>query len=63
MLEMSICSEYLHIPHCEFKKLPREEKIKWIVFADERAKRQQKDIKETETKRKLEQIKKEAPRA
>ena len=51
------------MPHCEYKKLPREEKMKWIIFADERAKRQQKDIKETETKRKFEKLQKEAPRA
>jgi hypothetical protein len=31
-MEMRICANYLHIPHYKFKRLPFEEKMKWIYF-------------------------------
>ena len=57
---MFICSEYLHIPHCEFKKLPRYEKMKWYIYVEEKSKDQEKRTKEQETKRKLEEMKRNA---
>jgi len=46
------------MPHCEFKKLPREEKMKWYIFVEEKGKDHQTKMKEMETKRKMDEMKK-----
>jgi len=51
-LEMFICSEYLHIPHYEFKKFPWEEKMKWYVYVQEKGKREEKRQEEQDRKMK-----------
>ncbi|MFQ6112337.1 MAG: hypothetical protein ACE5LX_09980 [Nitrospinota bacterium] len=30
---MLICAEYLHMPHEDFRALPRHEQKKWLLFA------------------------------
>jgi hypothetical protein len=59
-LEMFICSEYLHIPHCEFKKLPRHERLLWYIYVEEKGKEQEKRDKEMSTKRKMDEMKRNA---
>ena len=52
-LEMSICSEWLHITHEEFTRLPHEEKIKWYAFAEARSDFYEKQEKEREMERRV----------
>ncbi len=51
-VEMFICSEYLHITHLEFEKLPWEEKIKWYILVQEKGKREEKKQEEADRKSK-----------
>lgn len=40
-LEMDICARFLKCTHAEFEKLPYEEKSKWLIYCDTRAKKEQ----------------------
>jgi len=45
-LELEICSKYLGgMLHKDFKKLPREEKLKWYLFREMEMKREEYFIK------------------
>ncbi|GAF89919.1 unnamed protein product [marine sediment metagenome] len=57
---MFICSEYLHMPHCEFKKLSRYEKMKWYIFVEEKSKDQERRDKEAKVKREMDDMKRNA---
>ena len=54
-LEMSICSEWLHITHGEFERLPHTEKLKWYAFAEARSEYYAKQEKEREMERRASQ--------
>ena len=38
---MTICADYLHMPHGEFKRLPRDEQTKWRLFIPDRWRREE----------------------
>jgi len=60
---MFICAEYLHMPHCEFKKLSHEEQLKWIIWADEDAKSKDRQYKEMKAKSDMAKAKASAPKS
>jgi len=59
---MHICATYLHIPHCEFKALSHQEQLKWLIYADEVAKAEERHYKEIKTKSDLSRAKASAPK-
>ena len=58
---MSICAEYLHIPHYEFKQLPYIEQLKWYTYVMQKGKYLSKKQEKRENEIKMAKVKKNAP--
>lgn len=60
---MYICAEYLKMTHMEYKKLPLEERLKWLIYTEEEGKQRKKEMDERDDKVKFQKLQAEAKKA